>query len=509
MHKPFVLIIMDGWGSRKQKDNNAILLAKDQTVNNLAKKYPSTELGCSGESVGLPEGQMGNSEVGHLNIGAGRIVYQDLTRITKSIKDGDFFDNKELLAAVENSKEHDSSIHFMGLLSDGGVHSDNKHLYALLDLAKRSGLKKVYIHAFLDGRDTPPSSAINYLKELQDMIKKKKIGQISTIIGRYYAMDRDKRWERVKMAYDAMVQGLGVEEDDPIVAIQNAYNKKETDEFVKPIVLKKDGKSNLIAENDSVVFFNFRSDRAREITRAIIDEKFDGFERKVRPDIYFVCMTEYDVTFNAPIAFPQNKLKNILAEVISRNGLKQLRIAETEKYAHVTFFFNGGVEKPYPGEERILIQSPKIATYDLKPEMSAYEVTDTVIREIESGKHDVIIMNYANGDMVGHTGILNAAISAIEAVNKCVGRVVETVQKKEGITIVTADHGNAEQMYDPKTHGPHTAHTCDKVPFILISKNKDLKFRKDGILADISPTMLDLLGIEKPEEMTGNSIIQH
>ncbi len=502
--KPLVLIIMDGWGERDSADANAIKLSKSQIVNNLSKQYPSTSLGCSGGSVGLPEGQMGNSEVGHLNIGAGRVVYQELTRITKSIKDGDFFSNKVLLGAVNNVKKNRSNLHIMGLVSDGGVHSDNKHLYALLDLAKRNNIDNVYVHCFMDGRDTPPESGKRYIEELQKEIGARGVGKIATIIGRYYAMDRDNRWERVEKAYDSLTSGIGIEENDAVNAMQNAYDRKETDEFIKPIIIKG---SPRISDNDSLIFFNFRGDRAREITRCFTDKDFKGFKRKTHPKVHFVCLTQYDVTIDAPVAYAPQELKSILSEVLSRNGLKQLRIAETEKYAHVTFFFNGGVEKPYPNEDRVLIPSPKVATYDLKPEMSAYEVTDRVLKEIESGKYDVVIMNYANCDMVGHTGILNAAIAAVTAVNISVGRVVDLVRKLGGATLITADHGNAEQMYDPVTHGPHTAHTCDRVPFVLISDKKNIKLRGDGILADIAPTMLEMLGIKQPTEMTGRSLI--
>lgn len=502
-NKPLVLIIMDGWGERKETDNNAIKLAKSQIINNLAKQYPSTTLGCSGESVGLPEGQMGNSEVGHLNIGAGRVVYQELTRITKSIKDGDFFTNKVLLDAINNVKKNKSNLHVMGLVSDGGVHSTNKHLYALLDLAKRNNISNIYVHCFMDGRDTPPESGKKYIEELQRKMGDLGIGEIGTIIGRYYAMDRDKRWERVEKGYDALTSGIGSEEEDPVQAMQSAYDRKETDEFIKPVIIKG---APRISDNDSLIFFNFRGDRAREITRCFTDKDFNGFKRKVHPKVHFVCLTQYDITIDAPVAYAPQELKNILSEILSRNGLKQLRIAETEKYAHVTFFFNGGVEKPYPNEDRILIPSPKVATYDLKPEMSAFEVTDRVLKEIESGKYDVVIMNYANCDMVGHTGILNAAIAAVEAVDGSVGRVVDLVKKLGGTSIITADHGNAEQMYDPSTHGPHTAHTCDMVPFILVSDQKN-KLRSGGILADIAPTMLEILSIAKPKEMTGRSLI--
>jgi 2,3-bisphosphoglycerate-independent phosphoglycerate mutase len=503
-NKPLVLIIMDGWGERDSADANAIKLSKSQIVNGLEKQYPSTSLGCSGESVGLPEGQMGNSEVGHLNIGAGRVVYQELTRITKSIKDGDFFSNKILLDAVNNVKKNRSNLHMMGLVSDGGVHSDNKHLYALLDLAKRNKIDNVFVHCFMDGRDTPPESGKKYIEELQKEIEKRGVGKIATIIGRYYAMDRDNRWERVSQAYDSLTGGVGIEENDPVIAMQSAYDRKETDEFIKPVIIKGTPR---ISNNDSLIFFNFRGDRAREITRCFTDNELKGFERNIHPRVHFVCLTQYDVTIKAPVAYAPQELKNILSEVLSNNGLKQLRIAETEKYAHVTFFFNGGVEKPFPNEDRALIPSPKVATYDLKPEMSAYEVTDKVMNEIESGKYDVVIMNYANCDMVGHTGMLNAAIAAVEAVDKSVGRVVDLVRKLGGATLITADHGNAEQMYDPTTHGPHTAHTCDKVPFLLISDKKGIKLRNDGILADIAPTMLQLLAIKQPNEMTGRSLI--
>jgi len=503
-NKPLALIIMDGWGVRDSSDANAIKLSKSQIVNTLAKQYPSTTLGCSGEAVGLPEGQMGNSEVGHLNIGAGRIVYQELTRITKSIKEGDFFKNKVLLSAINHVKKNNSNLHIMGLVSDGGVHSDNKHLYALLDLAKRNNVSKVYIHCFMDGRDTPPKSGKKYIEELQSEIKKLGVGRIATIIGRYYAMDRDNRWERISQAYDAITSGIGVSESDPIQAMQNAYDRKETDEFIKPVIIKEAPK---VSDKDSMIFFNFRGDRAREITRCFTDADFKGFARKVHPKVHFVCLTQYDITVNAQVAYPPQELKNILSEILSKNGLKQLRIAETEKYAHVTFFFNGGVEKPFPLEDRVLIPSPKVATYDLKPEMSAYEVTDRVFKEIESGKYDVVIMNYANCDMVGHSGILEAAIKAVEAVDKSVGRVVELVKKLGGITMITADHGNAEQMYDPATNGPHTAHTCNKVPFMIVTVDKKISVREGGILADIAPTMLQLLGISKPKEMTGGSLI--
>jgi len=498
---------MDGWGERKEREGNAVLQAKTPVLDKLFKEYPFTTLACSGEAVGLPEGLMGNSEVGHLNIGAGRVVYQDITRISKSIRDGSFFKNNVLLSAIENVKKKKSSLHFMGLLSDGGVHSDMPHLYALLELARKRDIQKVYIHALLDGRDTPPRSALQYIKALREKISEIGLGEIATVMGRYYGMDRDKRWERVEKAYNAMVSGEGVKSSSAEAAVEEAYKRRENDEFVMPTVIVRDNAPvATISDGDSVIFYNFRSDRTREITRAIVDKEFTGFKRKKTVKVHFVCMTEYDVTIDAPVAFLPEKLKNIFGEVISKAGLKQLRIAETEKYAHVTFFFNGGVEKPFLNEDRILIPSPKVATYDLKPEMSAYEVTDRLIKEIESDKYDVIILNYANCDMVGHTGIMEAAVKAVEAVDKCVGRVVNAVQAKKGIGVITADHGNAEEMIDEKTHGVVTAHSTSPVPFCLVSSQKDIKL-KSGILADIAPTMLELLNIEKPEEMTGSSLI--
>ncbi|MDD5472743.1 MAG: 2,3-bisphosphoglycerate-independent phosphoglycerate mutase [Candidatus Methanoperedens sp.] len=501
--RPLLLMILDGYGLREDKEGNAIASAKTPNLDRLFSTYPHTTLDASGLSVGLPEGQMGNSEVGHLNIGAGRIVYQDLTRITSSIRDGDFFRNKTLLDAMKKVKNHKSSLHLMGLLSDGGVHSHLSHLYALLELAKKQGIKKVYVHAFLDGRDVPPKSALVYIKDAEKKMKELG-GEIATIMGRYYAMDRDKRWERVEKAYDAMTSGKGITAETPALAVENAYVRGETDEFVPPTVIVKKGKSVALASNnDSVIFFNFRSDRAREITRCFIEDDFKGFKRKLYLHTHFVGFTQYDETFSVPVAFPPESLKNILADVLSRNNLRQLRVAETEKYAHVTFFFNGGRETPVKGEERLLIPSPKVATYDLLPEMSAYPVTDEVVKAVSSGKYDVIILNYANLDMVGHTGVFDAAVAAVEAIDKCIGRVCGAVSAAGGLLIITADHGNAEQMLD-ETGGIHTAHTCDPVPFIFCEKGIKLK---DGILADIAPTVLDVLGIEKPEEMTGRSLI--
>lgn len=497
-------MILDGYGIRENKEGNAIAFAKTPNLDKLFSSYPHSVLDASGESAGLPEGQMGNSEVGHLNIGAGRIVYQDLTRISKSIRDGDFLRNKVLLDAVKNVKNNNSSLHLVGLLSDGGVHSHISHLYALLELARKQGIKKIYVHAFLDGRDVPPKSALVYIKDAQKKMKELG-GEFATISGRYYAMDRDKRWDRVEKAYEAMTSGRCITAETAALAVENAYARGETDEFVNPTVIVKKGKPvALVSDNDSVIFFNFRSDRAREITRAFINQDFLDFKRNSYPRTHFMCLTQYDETFNVPIAFPPESLKNILADVLSMHHLKQLRIAETEKYAHVTFFFNGGRETPVEGEDRLLIPSPKVATYDLQPEMSAYPVTDEVVKALSSGKYDVIILNYANPDMVGHTGVFDAAVKAVEAVDECIGRVFDAVSAANGLLIITADHGNAEQMMD-ETGGIHTAHTSNSVPFLFCENGFKLK---GGILADISPTILDVLGIEKPQEMTGQSLIK-
>lgn len=449
---------------------------------------------------------MGNSEVGHTNIGAGRIVYQELTRITKSIEDGDFFTIPELVGAIDNCKKNHSKLHIMGLLSDGGVHSHIRHLYAILELAKRKDFEDVYVHCFLDGRDTPPASAETYIADLEKKMEEKGVGKIASITGRFYAMDRDKRWERVQKAYDALVNGIGEKETSATVAIEKSYQKEVFDEFVLPTLICNNGEPIArVSENDSVVFFNFRPDRAREITRSLVDKNFDGFERKYFP-LYYVCFTNYDETIkDVHIAFKKDEIKNTFGEILAKNGMTQLRIAETEKYAHVTFFFNGGEEKQYPGEDRILIPSPKVETYDLQPEMSAYEVTDNVVNAINSKKYDSIILNYANPDMVGHTGNLEAAIKALEVVDECVGRVVEAVENNNGVLLITADHGNLEQMIDYTTGEPHTAHTTNVVPLILVGKDAKLK---EGRLADLIPTMLDIMGIEKPEEMTGESLIE-
>ena len=506
--KVTMLMILDGFGDNKNKDGNAIKLAKTPNIDKLMKKYPNTDIFTSGLHVGLPEGQMGNSEVGHTNIGAGRIVYQELTRITKSIEDGDFFSNPEFIAAIENCKKYNSKLHILGLVSDGGVHSHNRHLYGLLEMAKRRDFEDVYVHCFLDGRDTPPASAETYIAELQEKMKEKGVGKIASLSGRFYAMDRDKRWQRVQKCYDALVNGEGEKAGDPIKAIEDSYQKEVFDEFVVPTVMCNGNEPVAkIEENDSVIFFNFRPDRAREITRALVDPEFDGFETK-KMNLYYVCFTSYDETMpNVHIAFKKEPLKNTFGEVISEAGLTQLRIAETEKYAHVTFFFNGGEEKQYSGEDRILVPSPKVETYDMKPEMSAYEVTDKVCEALENDKYDVVILNFANTDMVGHTGSLQAAIKAVEAVDECVGKIVKIIEEKQGNLLITADHGNAEQMIDYKTGEPHTAHTTNPVPIILVTANKEYKLKENGKLADLATTMLDLMGIKQPEEMTGESLL--
>ena len=507
--KVTMLMILDGFGDNPNKDGNAIKLAKTPNIDRLMKKYPTTDIFTSGLHVGLPEGQMGNSEVGHTNIGAGRIVYQELTRITKSIEDGDFFTNPEFISAIENCKKNNSKLHILGLVSDGGVHSHIRHLYGLLEMAKRRDFEDVYVHCFLDGRDTPPASAESYIIKLQDKMKEKGVGKIASISGRFYAMDRDKRWQRVQKCYDALVNGEGIKANSAVKAIEDSYQKEVFDEFVEPTVIcNNEEPIAKIEENDSVIFFNFRPDRAREITRAIVDKDFNEFETK-KMDVYFVCFTNYDETMpNVHIAFKKETLHNTFGEVVSKAGLTQLRIAETEKYAHVTFFFNGGEEKQYKGEERILVPSPKVETYDQKPEMSAYEVTDKVVEALEQDKYDVVILNFANTDMVGHTGSLQAAIKAVEAVDECVGKIVKVIEEKKGNLIITADHGNAEQMIDYKTGEPHTAHTTNPVPIILITEDQKIKLKDNGKLADLAPTMLDLMGIEKPEEMTGESLLK-
>ena len=508
--QPLLLMILDGWGISPHPENNAIAQAKTPNMTRLAADYPSVEIGTSGMSVGLPEGQMGNSEVGHLNIGAGRIVYQDLTRISKAIDDGDFFSNPVLLNCIKRTKSDGGRLHLAGLLSDGGVHSHNTHLYALLELAKKEGLKEVFVHCLLDGRDTPPMSGADYLSQLEEKIGEIGCGRIATVMGRYYAMDRDNRWERVEKAYAAMVYGEGAGFASAKEIIEASYKGEVTDEFAVPSVVMENGEPVGQVKNcDGFIFFNFRSDRAREITKALALPGFKGFERRFHPQLAsYVCMTVYDETFGLPVAFPSEELKNILGDVLSRAGLTQLRIAETEKYAHVTFFFNGGDEVPFPGEERCLIPSPKdVATYDKKPEMSAFLVTDELLRRLDENKYDVIVLNFANADMVGHTGILKAAVKAIEVVDDCIGRLLEKVLSKGGRALITADHGNAEMMVD-EHGGPHTAHTTDQVPFILVDDTRKGVNLRSGILADIAPTMLEILGLPKPIEMTGQSLIE-
>ena len=509
--KMTALIIMDGFGERAETYGNAIKLAGTPNLDKLEAEYPHTVIGASGMDVGLPDGQMGNSEVGHLNIGAGRIVYQELTRITKSIHDGDFFKVPEFVDACQKAKKNGGKLHLMGLLSDGGVHSHITHLFALIDLAKQQGLDNVYVHCIMDGRDTPPSSGIEYVQQLQDYMDKVHFGKIATISGRFWAMDRDKRWDRIQKAYEAISCGVGDKADCPICAMKNSYKNEKTDEFVVPCVIQEDGKPVATVEaGDSMIFFNFRPDRTREITRAFIDANFSDFERLggYKP-VTFVGMTRYDDTFtNIETAFKPVTLTNTMGEYLAANGKTQLRIAETEKYAHVTFFFNGGVEAPNPGEDRELIPSPKVTTYDLKPEMSAYEVTDKAVELIGSGKYDVMILNFANCDMVGHTGVLEAAEKAVKTVDACVDRVVKAVLATGGQVLITADHGNADMMIDPTTGEPFTAHTTNKVPFILVDPSrKDAKLREGGRLADLAPTMLELMGLPKPTEMTGESLI--
>ncbi len=506
--KPTVLMILDGYGLNDNCDHNAVCEAKTPIMDQLMSQCPYVRGDASGLAVGLPDGQMGNSEVGHLNMGAGRIVYQELTRITKEINDGTFFENEGLLAAVENAKKNNSAIHFMGLLSDGGVHSHITHLFGLLELAKRNGLEKVYVHCFLDGRDTPPASGKGYIEQLEAKMKELGVGRIGVVSGRYYAMDRDQRWDRVEKAYLALTKGEGVKGSDAAESVQKSYDEGVTDEFVLPTVIEKDGEAALVKDGDSVVFFNFRPDRAREITRAFCDDEFSGFARDKKLDLTYVCFTEYDDTIkNKIIAFHKVGINNTFGEFLAAHGLKQARIAETEKYAHVTFFFNGGIEEPNEGEDRILVKSPKVATYDLQPEMSAPQVCDKLVEAIESLKYDVIIINFANPDMVGHTGVEDAAIKAVEAVDECVGRAVDAIKKVNGQMFICADHGNAEQLVDYETGDPFTAHTTNQVPFILVNADPSYKLREGGCLADIAPTLIELMGMEQPEEMTGKSLL--
>lgn len=513
---PYAIIIMDGYGLAPAGKGNAITLNGSKNVNELIKKYPSATLGASGLCVGLPDGQMGNSEVGHLNMGAGRIVYQDLTKITKAVEDGDFFTNPALLKAYDNAKKKGKKLHLYGLLSDGGVHSHVTHIYALLKMAKMQGVSEVYLHCFMDGRDVSPTSGAGYIRALQAEMKKIGVGKIASVCGRYYAMDRDNNWDRVEKAYDMLTLGAGEKETDAVKAVEESYKNGVTDEFIKPIKIYENGKPlGLLEKGDSVICFNFRPDRARQITRAVSQREFvvpkgTAFERKTGYlDPVYVCFTVYDAEFKGlEVAFPKTPLKNTLGEYLAKRGLKQLRIAETEKYAHVTFFFNGGVEEPNAGEQRDLIPSPKVATYDLQPEMSAYLVTDKVLEELDSGKFDVMILNFANCDMVGHTGVIPAAVKAVGTVDECVKKVTDKILEMGGSAIVTADHGNADKLLTDDG-ATYTAHTTNPVPVVLVSeKFKNAKLRTDGVLADLAPTLLSVMGLPVPDEMTGKSLIK-
>lgn len=504
-------MILDGWGDRKECSDNAITLAHPQTFLNLEQTYPHTLLKCSGKDVGLPDGLMGNSEVGHLNIGSGRVVYQEISRLFNAIEDHSFFNNAEFLKAIEYARAHHGSVHLMGLLSDGGVHSHIEHIYALLELCAQNNIGSVYIHAFLDGRDVGPKTALNYVEALQKKMRTLGCGEIATLGGRYYGMDRDKHWDRIEKAYNALVLGEGKKAPSAQAALESSYENRLTDEFVEPAVLidEKSEPVGMIKDGDAVIFFNFRADRARQITRAFTDKEFDAFNRRQRPEVYYVCMTQYDVNIEAPVAFMPQDLNNTLGEVLSRRGLKQLRIAETEKYAHVTFFFNGGVEAANPGEDRVLIPSPAVATYNLAPQMSARPVTEKVLQELDRDYYDVVILNYANADMVGHTGVLEAAVEAVKTVDDCLGQVVERVLSKNGTVLITADHGNCEMMVSPETGSPFTAHTTFRVPFILVSdQHRNAALRDNGSLQDIAPTLLSLLNIPIPAEMTGRSLVK-
>ncbi len=507
--KPTVLMILDGYGLNEKTEGNAIAQAKTPVMDGLMKDYPYVKGYASGLAVGLPDGQMGNSEVGHLNMGAGRIVYQELTRITKEIEDGDFFKNEALLDGMKNVKENNSALHLYGLLSDGGVHSHITHLYGLLEMAKKEGIENVYVHCFLDGRDTAPTSGKGFVEELEAKMKEIGVGQIASISGRYYAMDRDNRWDRVEKAYNALTKGEGETAESAVAALDASYAKDVTDEFFVPTVITKAGKAvATVNDNDTIIFFNFRPDRAREMTRAFCADEFDGFDRGARKNVTYICFTEYDVTIpNKEVAFKKVELKNTFGQFLAANGLKQARIAETEKYAHVTFFFNGGVEEPNEGEDRILVKSPKVATYDLQPEMSAPEVCDKLCTAIRSDKYDVIIINFANPDMVGHTGIMEAAVKAVETVDACVGKAVDALKEVGGQMFICADHGNAEQLVDYETGAPFTAHTTNPVPFILVNADESYTLRENGCLADIIPTLIELMGMKQPEEMTGKSLL--
>ena len=508
--KPVVLMILDGYGLNERKDHNAVAEAHTPVMDELMRTCPFVKGNASGMAVGLPEGQMGNSEVGHLNMGAGRIVYQELTRITKEIQDGTFFENPALLDAVRNCKKNDSSLHLYGLVSDGGVHSHNTHIYGLLELAKRNGLSKVFVHCFLDGRDTPPASGKGYVEELEEKMKEIGVGKVASVMGRYYAMDRDNNYDRVEYAYKALTKGEGLTAESGPAGIAASYERQETDEFVRPTVVVQDGAPvATIKDGDSVIFFNFRPDRAREITHAFCDDEFHGFEREKKLDLVYVCFSDYDPTIpNKEVAFHKISVTNTFGEWLAANGMKQARIAETEKYAHVTFFFNGGVEKPNEGETRILVPSPKdVPTYDLKPQMSAYEVCDKMVEAIKSEKYDVIVINFANPDMVGHTGVEAAAVKAVEAVDECVGKAVAAIREVDGVLFICADHGNAEQLVDYETGAPFTAHTTNPVPFLLVNYEPGVSLREGGCLADIVPTLIEIMGKEQPVEMTGKSLL--
>lgn len=508
--KPTVLMILDGYGLNEKKEHNAIAMAKTPVMDKLMAEYPFVKGNASGMAVGLPEGQMGNSEVGHLNMGAGRVVYQELTRITKEIEDGDFFKNEAFAKAVKNCKDNNSDLHFFGLLSDGGVHSHMSHMYGLLELAKREGIQNVYVHAFLDGRDTAPTSGKGFVEETLKKMEEIGVGKIATVMGRYYVMDRDNRWDRVELAYKALTDGEGVTAPDALTAVQQSYDKGENDEFVLPTVVTENGAPvATVKDQDSVIFYNFRPDRAREITRAFCADDFDGFNRNGgRKDTTFVVFGEYDATIpNKIVAFHKVEINNTFGEILAAAGKTQLRTAETEKYAHVTFFFNGGIEEPNKNEERLLVKSPKVATYDLQPEMSAYEVCDGLVKAIKSDKYDVIIINYANPDMVGHTGVEEAAVKAVEAVDECVGKTVDAVLEVGGQMFICADHGNCEQLVDYETGAPFTAHTTNPVPFILVNYDEAYTLREGGALCDIAPTLLEMMGMEQPAEMTGKSLL--
>jgi 2,3-bisphosphoglycerate-independent phosphoglycerate mutase len=507
--KPVALIILDGFGCRKETEGNAVKAANKPNFDRYWNTYPHTQLLASGEAVGLPEGQMGNSEVGHLNLGAGRVVYQEFTRVSKSIREGEFFQNETFLGAVKHVKQHQSSLHLYGLVSDGGVHSHISHLMALLELAKQQNVERVFVHAFLDGRDVLPGSAVNYIKQVQEKMQELGVGEIATIQGRYYAMDRDKRWERTEKAYRAMVYGEGDKATDPLVALEESYSKSVTDEFVIPTVIVDENGNPIgqIRDNDAIIMFNFRPDRAVQISQVFTNEDFRGFDRgpKFPKNLYYVCMTHFSETVGGYVAYKPTNLDNTLGEVLAQNHLTQLRAAETEKFPHVTYFFSGGREAQFEGEDRILIPSPKVATYDLKPEMSAYELADAVVEKLKTGKFDVLVLNFANPDMVGHSGIMEAAVKAIEAVDECLGKVVETILAMGGVALITADHGNADMMIDPETGAPCTTHTTNPVPFIVT--HKDVQLREGGKLADIAPTILKLLGVTQPKEMSGESIV--